>query len=201
MTAPLSAPRLADHPIDPAFLERWSPRAFDGSGLSEEALLTLLEAARWAPSAYNAQPWRFVYGLRGTPPWEALLTTLLAFNLAWAQNASALVYVLSDTLFTPPGKNEPGPATTASFDAGAAWGLLALQATKLGLHAHAMAGFDHGRAAQVLGSGGRYKIEAAIAIGRIGDPASLPEGLRAREFPSPRQPLSEIAFKGALPQG
>jgi nitroreductase len=201
MTASVAAHRIADHLIDRTILERWSPRAFDGSAMTSGELLTLFEAARWAPSAFNSQPWRFVYGLRDTPQWHALLSALLPFNAAWAQHASALVFVLSDTLFTPPGKTEPQPATTASFDTGAAWGTLALQATRLGLHVHAMAGFDRARASDVLHSSARYHIEAAVAIGRIGDIDSLPEPLRAREFPSRRKPLSEIVFEGILPAG
>ena len=182
----MSAPRIADHPIDQTYIERWSPRAFDGSALAKYQLLSLFEAARWAPSAYNVQPGRFVYALRNTPEWTALLATL--------------VYILSDTQFTPPGKTDPAPATTASFDTGAAWAALAHQAQLLGLHTHAMAGFDVAVAAQQLGSGTSYHIEGAVAIGRIGDPASLPEALRAREFPSPRLSVSEIAFAGTLPQ-
>jgi nitroreductase len=205
MTAPVARFQIADHrtadyAIDPLILERWSPRAFDRSPLDKHLLFTLFEAARWAPSAYNAQPWRFVYALRDTPQWQELLATLLPFNQAWAQHASALVYILSDTLFVPPGQTEPVPATTASFDTGAAWGVLTVQATRLGLHLHGMAGFDHARAAEVLHSGERYRIEAAVAIGRIGDAESLPEALRAREFPSPRKPVSEIAFAGTLPE-
>ncbi len=201
MTAPVAAHRIADHPIDPTILERWSPRAFDGSTVTQDELFTLFEAARWAPSAFNSQPWRFVYALRDTPEWELMLSALLPFNAAWAQHASALMFILSDTLFTAPGKTEPAPATTASFDTGAAWGLLALQATRLGLHVHGMAGFDRARASEVLHSSARYHIEAAVAIGRIGEADSLPEPLRAREFPSPRKPLSEIVFAGTLPAG
>ena len=201
MTAPVTPHRSADYPIDPTILARWSPRAFDQSPLTQDVLFTLFEAARWAPSAFNSQPWRFVYALRGTPQWDGLLSALLPFNAAWAQHASALMFILSDTLFTPPGKTEPAPATTASFDTGAAWGVLALQATQLGLHLHAMAGFDRAKAAEVLHSSERFHIEAAVAIGRIGDVETLPEPLRAREFPSSRRPLSEIAFEGILPAG
>ncbi|TWB28349.1 nitroreductase family protein [Nitrospirillum bahiense] len=191
--------RTADHPIDPDILARWSPRAFDGSTLDDATLATLFEAARWAPSAFNAQPWRFVYAHRGTPEWEALLSALVPRNAAWVQHASVLLFVLSDTLFLAPGQTDPVPATTNSFDAGAAWALLALQAQKLGLHTHAMAGFDRARATEVTGAGDRFRIEAAVAIGRKGDPATLPEPLRAREFPSPRRPLAETAYRGRLP--
>lgn len=197
MSTQVSA-REVSHPIDIDILARWSPRAFDASALDAETLAAVFEAARWAPSAYNAQPWRFVYALRDTPEWEGLLSALLPFNAAWAQNASALIFILSDTLITPPGGGAAVAATSNSFDAGAAWGLLALQATKLGLHTHAMGGFDRGLAAEVLGSGDRFRIEAAVAIGRLGDPASLPETLRAREAPSARLELEEIAFHGRL---
>ncbi len=200
MTGPSAIPRTADHPIDPIILQRWSPRAFDGSAITQADLFTLFEAARWAPSAYNSQPWRFVYALRDTPQWAGLLATLLPFNQAWAQHASALVYILSDTLFTPPGQTKPGPATTASFDTGAAWGVLALQATRLGLHLHAMAGYDRARAEEAVHSTERYHIEAALAIGRIGEADSLPDVLRTREFPSPRKPVREFAFEGTLPE-
>lgn len=201
MTTPDTSQRIADYPIDAAVLQRWSPRAFDASPVTRDLLFTVFEAARWAPSAFNSQPWRFVYGLRDTPQWDGLLSALLPFNQGWAQHASALVFILSDTLFTPPGKTEPGPALTASFDTGAAWATLALQATRLGLHVHGMAGFDRDRAAQVLHSSERYHIEAAVAVGRIGAVDKLPEPLRAREFPSPRKPLSELVFEGSLPQG
>jgi len=194
----MSHARTSDRPIAPAILDRWSPRAFDDSAIDEATLLTLIEAARWAPSAYNAQPWRFVYGLRGTEAFDALVSALLPFNAAWAEKAGALVYVLSDKLITPPGKTEAVPSGTHGFDAGAAWGYFALQATLHGLHTHAMAGFDPARAAEVIGSGDRYQIHAAVAVGRIGDPASLPAALQAREDPSDRRPLSEIALAGRI---
>ena len=192
-------PRQSDHPIDQDILARWSPRAFDGSALDADTLHAVIEAARWAPSAYNYQPWRFVYELRDGPLWEEFLSILLPFNTAWAKDAGALLFVLSDRLITPPGSTESAPATTNSFDAGAAWGLLALQAAKLGLHSHAMAGFNHESAESALGTAGRYRVEAAVAIGRLGDPESLPEALRAREFPSQRLPIEDIAFHGRLP--
>ena len=199
-TLPAAAPRIADHPIDEIHLARWSPRAFDSTEISEAELFSLFEAARWAPSAFNVQPWRFVYAMRDTPEWEGLFSALTPMNQGWVQHASVLIYALADTLVTPPGQTELVDSATASFDTGAAWAAFALQATTLGLHAHAMAGFDRARAAEVLGNSDRFRIEAAIALGRIGDPASLPEPLRAREFPSARRPLSETVFIGSLPQ-
>jgi nitroreductase len=158
--------------------------------------LTILEAARWAPSSYNAQPWRFVFARRGTPHWDSLLGLLNEFNRGWAENAAALVIVLSKTTFAPPGKSEELPAPTHSFDAGSAWGYLALQASLSGWHAHGMAGFDKGKARSVLNVPAHFALEIAIAIGKIGDRASLPESLRAKEEPSPRLPLQALVSEG-----
>ncbi|BEU99925.1 nitroreductase family protein [Novosphingobium olei] len=191
--------RTTDLPVLPQFLDRWSPRSFDSSEISEQDLLTLFDGARWAPSAFNWQPWRFVWARRGDANWATLVDLLLPFNAGWAQNASALVFLLSDREIVAPGTTEAKPATTASFDAGAAWAFLALQAHELGLATHAMAGFDHERAPAALGAGDRYKVEAAIAIGRRGPASALPEALQAREAPSPRRAIDEFAFAGKLP--
>jgi len=189
-------PRVADHPIDPQFLNRWSPRAYTGADISEETVLSFLEAARWAPSSYNSQPWRFVYARRGTPRWDSLLGLLNDFNRSWADKASVLIIVLSKTTFTPPGAAAAGPAPTHSFDTGSAWAYLALQASLSGWHAHGMAGFDKEKTRTELGVPADFAVEAAIAIGKIGDKSILPEGLQARELPSPREPLSKLAFEG-----
>lgn len=188
--------RESTHAIDPIFLDRWSPRAFTGETLAEADLLGLLEAARWAPSAANLQPWRFIYALNGQPNWDRFVGLLAEGNQVWAKNASALVFVVSRQVAERGG--EKRPATTASFDAGAAWGYLAMQAHLKGLHAHGMGGIKHAEIAQAFGVGDEYKVEAAIAIGRIADPATLPDALRARETPSQRRPLAEIAFNGAF---
>jgi nitroreductase len=192
-------PRAAQHPIDPLFLDRWSPRAFDGSPMPEADLLTLFEAARWAPSAFNSQPWRFLYARRGEADWERFLDVLIPFNRSWAQSASALVYILSDRLPFTDKSGDPATSHTHSFDAGAAWALFALQATRLGYQAHGMSGVEFERAREVLAVPERYRIEAAAAVGRIGDPASLPEKLRAREVPSGRKAVGEFAFRGGWP--
>jgi nitroreductase len=191
--------RRAGHPIDPLFLERWSPRAFTGEPMARATLMTVLEAARWAPSSYNVQPWRFLFALRDTPDWPRFLALLIEFNQSWAKNASALVIVVSATTMRQ-GDAEL-PSHSHSFDAGAAWAQLALQATRLGWQAHAMVGFDQARATAELNVPDGFRVEAAIAIGRPGDPASLPEKLRARETPSDRKPLAEIALEGGFPAG
>ncbi len=188
--------RTADYPIDPLFLERWSPRAFTGEAISERDLLTLLEAARWAPSSYNSQPWRFLYARRGTEPWARFLGLLAEFNQAWAKNAAALAILVSKTTLLPRGADKEGPSYTHSLDAGAAWANLALQATRSGWAAHGMAGFDVSRTAAELGVPPDYRVEAAIAIGRPGDKSLLPEALRAREQPSDRLPLPQLVWEG-----
>ena len=190
--------RTAEHPIAEVFLNRWSPRAFTGEEIPEETLLTFIEAARWSPSAFNMQPWRFIYARRGTPQWERLFGILNAFNQSWAGNASALIIVLSKTTGLPPGQTVPIPNVTHTFDAGAAWGALALQATLSGWQAHGMVGIDKAKAMTDLAVPADYVVEAAIAIGRVGDKALLPEALRARETPSQRVPLREIAMEGSF---
>ncbi|MEA3010317.1 MAG: hypothetical protein QOJ91_2009 [Sphingomonadales bacterium] len=192
-------PRKSDCPVDPIFLERWSPRAFDGGEMPEADLLTLFEAARWAPSAFNSQPWRFLCARRGEPAWERFLGLLIPFNQSWAQSASVLIYILSDTLPFTDKAGEPATSHTHSYDAGAAWACLALQATRMGYQAHGMSGVDFDRAREELGVPERYRIEAAAVVGRIGDPATLPEKLRAREVPSGRKAVAEFVFEGGWP--
>ncbi|WP_213877072.1 nitroreductase family protein [Pseudomonas sp. dw_358] len=188
--------RVADYAIHEQFIQRWSPRAFSNEVISEDTLLSFLEAARWAPSAYNSQPWRFLYARRDTPNWQRFLGLLNEFNRGWAQHASALVIVISKTTFTPPGATEEGPALWHTFDTGSAWGHLGLQASISGWHTHAMAGFDKELARTELKVPEGYEIHTAVAIGKLGDKATLAEFLQARETPSPRKPLSELAAEG-----
>lgn len=197
MTAAINPPRIPDHPVDPQFPGRWSPRAFTAEAMPQEVLLTLLEAARWAPSAVNVQPWRFAWGLRGDAGFEAIASALVPFN-GWAKQASALVAVASKTTReASDGSEAPNPSH--AFDAGSAWMSLALQAHLSGWAAHGMGGFDAAVAAKALGLPEDHVIHAVVAIGRTGDPASLPEALRPREVPSPRLPLSAIAGHGCFP--
>lgn len=193
------ADRQPEHPVDPLFLERWSPRAFDASEMPEADLLAMFEAARWAPSAFNSQPWRFLYARRGDADWERFLGLLIPWNQSWAHSASALIYILSDSLPFTDKAGEPATSHTHSYDAGAAWACLALQASLMGYQAHGMSGVDFERARAELGVPERYRIEAAAVVGRLGDPATLPEKLRAREGPSGRRAVGEFAFRGNFP--
>jgi len=188
--------RAADHDVHEMFLARWSPRAFTGEPMPEPLLMGLFEAARWAPSAFNGQPWRFVYAHKGTADWDRLFDVLIPYNQAWVKHASVLMYVISDRFRRVEGR-EPAPVHSHSFDAGAAWACLALQASHVGWAAHGMAGFDLARSYEVLGvPEDQYRVEAAIAVGRPTDKAILDEPYRSREAPSPRNPVSSFAFEG-----
>lgn len=196
MNALAPSPRLADHEIDPLFLHRSSPRSFTEATLTEADLLALLEAARWAPSASNNQPWRFAYGLRGDDGFARILDTLVPFNRGWAEKAAALVVVGSKSTVENDGVANPN--TFHAFDAGAAWMSLALQAHLKGLITHAMGGFDKARATELLHVPADYALHAVVAIGTQGAADSLPEGLRPRETPSLRRPLAEVAKHGSF---
>ena len=186
--------RRSQYPIEPLFLDRWSPRAFDASVMPEADLMTLFEAARWAPSAFNYQPWRFLYAARESADFARYLGLLAPFNQAWVQQASVLIFAVSQrTMSMGP---DTKPSHSHSFDTGAAWVQLALEATRLGYQAHGMTGVDFDRAATELQVPDDYRIEAAIAVGRQGDPSTLPEKLREREFPSERKPLEDIIMPG-----
>lgn len=184
--------RKADHPIEPLFLKRWSPRAMNGKPLSQEQLFPLFEAARWAPSTYNEQEWRFLYATRDTPHWPRFFELLVEANQAWCKEAAVLVVVLSHTVFERNGK--PNPVHT--FDAGAAFENLALQGAAMGLVVHGMAGFDRDKARRDLKIPDDYAVEAMIALGHPGDPAALPEELREREQPSDRRPIRDSIREG-----
>jgi nitroreductase len=187
-----STRRRTAHPVDPLFPDRWSPRAMSGEALTQAELLTLLEAARWAPSSMNFQPWRFLYALRDTDFWPAFLDLLVPANRAWAERAGALVLFISRTHFDGDGR----PCITHSYDTGAAWQNLALQGTLSNLVVHGIQGFDYQRARRVLRVPEAYAIEAMAVIGRPGDVALLGATLRQREQPSDRRPLAETACEG-----
>lgn len=196
MTAISQPARIADHPVHPQFLGRWSPRAFDGTPMTPADMLTLLEAARWAPSASNNQPWRFVWGLRGDAGFDAIAGALVPGNHVWAHKAAGLVVVASKTTTTANEVTKPN--ALHAFDTGAAWVQLALQAHLGGFFAHAMAGFDGPALASAIALPADHAIHAVVAIGRQGDPATLPEALRLRETPSGRLPLAETTHRGSF---
>ncbi len=191
-------PRVAEYPANRIFLDRWSPRAFTGEAIPQATLLTLFEAARWAPSSFNSQPWRFLYATPGSAHWDKFFGLLNPFNQSWAKAGSALIFLVSETTMVLPGKEGRVPSHSYSFDTGAAWGSLALQASMLGWHAHAMIGIDLDGVQTALNVPEGHRVEAGIVIGKLGAKTLLPEALQAREVPSPRKPVAEIAFEGGF---
>ncbi len=185
--------RKPEYDVDPIFLNRWSSRAMSGEVIRRDEIMSLFEAARWAPSSFNNQPWRFLYAMRDTENWGLFFGLLLEGNQAWAKNASVLITVVSTKTF------ENGKSSrTHSYDTGAAWENLALQGILEGLVVHGMQGFDYDRARQVLNIPEGYEVEAMIAVGKPGKKEALPEKIQEREFPSTRNKVSEIAFEGKL---
>ena len=184
--------RHADHPIDPLFLDRWSPRAMTGEGIPVDELMVLFEAARWAPSSANNQPWRILFARRDSEHWPLFLGLLVESNQVWAQHAAALLLFISKTTFDYNGK----PYPTHSYDTGAAWENLALQGCLKGYVVHGMQGFDYERARTELAIPGEFRVEAMAAVGVPGNRDDLPEKLRAREEPSERRRLEQTVCEG-----
>lgn len=179
---------VTDAPLATTLRTRWSPRAFDPTvELTDETVHTLLEAARWAPSANNSQPWRFAIALRGTPGFDALHDALVGFNRSWADTASALLVAVAETVDA-----EGKPRTWAQYDLGQAVAHLSIQARHDGLHTHQMAGFDHDAVRAALHLADDLIPVTVVAIGVPGDISVLPEGLQQREAaPRVRRPLDE----------
>lgn len=192
LTKEIKEYRKTEHEITPLILNRWSPRAMTGEELSDKELVSLFEAARWAPSSYNNQPWRFVYAKRNTSHWDKFFGLMVEFNQMWTKNAAVLVVAISKNTFDFNGK----PCRTHSFDTGAAWENLALEATRRGLVAHGMEGFDYDMAKKELGIPDDYTVEAMIAIGKRGRIEELPADMQKNEKPSSRRSLKEVVMEG-----
>ena len=186
--------RTAEADADEQFIRRWSPRAFDNQALSGDELDVLFEAARWSPSCFNSQPWRFVYALNGDSHWQRLFGLLMDVNQSWAERAGALIAIVSKTTF-----DNGAEAPTHGFDTGSAWMSIALQARTMGLAAHAMWGFHHDQAPAVLNLPPDHSVQAIVAVGYPGEVADLPEKYQEREIPSPRKSLTELVFAGRFP--
>jgi nitroreductase len=193
--------RATSTPVSALFLSRWSSRALTGEPIPDEILFALFEAARYAPSSYNSQPWRFAYAKRGDAAFADFVGFLSEPNRAWAGEASALALIASKAAFIPPGGGQEIVSGSASFDAGAAWASLAFQAALLGWSTRAMGGFDKERARIVTGAPESLKLEAVIAIGKKGDASRLPADKQPLEKPNVRKAIGEIVFAGAFPAG
>ena len=167
-----------------------------GESISQADLFVLLEAARWAPSSGNTQPWRILYATRDSPHWPLFFDLLVDRNKAWCRNAAVLLLFISRTVNEQNGR----ALKTHAYDTGAAWENLALQGTLRGLVVHGMAGFDYARARTALNIPDDFQVEAMAAVGAPGPIESLPEDFQARESPSGRRPLTELIFEGPFPR-
>ena len=197
MTAGHTEPRRPNANIDPMFADRWSPRSFTPDAISDEEIAQLFEAARWAPSAMNEQPWRFVFA-RTEGDRATFVELLKDMNQPWAKRAPLLMFVFAKRHYI--GSNTQN--RSAPFDCGATWISLAFQARKMGLHTHAMAGIDREAVYGALGvPKEQYEVLAAIAVGRRGDPELLPPDLREREYPNERRPVTDFVSEATFQPG
>ena len=190
----MQKPAATEFPVHDLIRNRWSPRAFADKSVSSEVLRSLFEAARWAPSSYNEQPWAYIMAKRDDKEnFEKMLSVLVEFNANWAKSAPVLALAIAELAFA---KNN-APNRNAQYDTGAATALLSVEATVRGLAVHQMAGFDPEKARRVFEIPAGWEPIAAIAIGYPGDPGSLPQPLRERELaPRIRKPLSEFVLTG-----
>jgi nitroreductase len=189
----MQKPAPTNFPVHNLIRERWSPRAFASKPVEPAVLASLFEAARWAPSSNNEQPWAYLVATKDdSENFAKTLSVLVEFNAAWAKEAPVLMIAVSRLNF-----QNGTPNRNAFYDTGAATALLSVEATARGLAVHQMAGFDHAKAKQVFGIPEGCEPIAAIAIGYPGDPESLSQKLRDREVaPRTRKPLSEFVMSG-----
>ena len=188
----MEKPAATDHPVHELIRRRWSPRAFAARPVEAEKIASLFEAARWAPSSFNGQPWHYIVAVKeDEAAFARLLNCLRPQNIQWAQHAPVLVLAVAQLSLSP----ERGPNRHAFHDVGLANENLVLQATALGLVSHQMAGFLPEKARETFGIPEGYEAVTAIAVGYPGDPADLPPETRAREHqPRERKPQREFVF-------
>jgi len=191
--------RDAAHPIHDLLRRRWSPRAFADRAVEREKLLSVLEAARWAPSSNNEQPWHFIVARKEEPEeFARLLGCLVERNQSWAKAAPVLMLSVASTVFSRNGH----PNRHALHDTGQAVACLTVEATALGLFVHQMAGFSIEKARETYALPPTTEPVAGIAIGYLGDPNTLPEDLRQREIvASSRKPIGEFVYTGSWGRG
>lgn len=175
----------------PLFAERWSPRAFSEHTIDEATMTRLIDAARWSPSCFNAQPWRFFTSDPTT--FSDYLELLVDANQEWAATASVLGFLIGKKHF----EHDGSPNPSYVLDCGAAWMAMTLQARHEGLYTHGMAGIKHQQIIEYFDlDPEHYSVVLGFAVGKLGDPSQLSAGLREREHPSPRKPLTDIWCSG-----
>jgi len=184
--------RKPEYPINDLILNRWSPRAMSGETMSDEELMPLFEAAKWAPTSYNNQLTRFIYAKRDTSYWDKFFNLLMEGNQLWCKNASVLVIIISRKV----NYHNDSPQPTHSFEAGAAFENLCIEGETRKLVVHGMAGFDFTKAKEMLDLSDKWNVECMFAIGKPGKKEDLPEEMQKMEAPSDRKPLKELVFEG-----
>ncbi len=189
----MKKPANNDYPINELSRERWSPRAFSDDPVPARFIASLLEAARWAPSAANEQPWRFIIGMKGDATWDLLYSTLIGWNQQWADQAPLLLLIIGKE------KNNSNEKSNQwyAYDCGQAMAHLTLEVTNLGLYAHQMGGFSAEKAVELFAIPEGFKPLAMAAIGYSGNAEKLPEEMKKREVaPRERKELKELVFSG-----
>lgn len=194
----MQKPAANTHPILPQIRQRWSPFAFADRAVEKEKLRTLFEAARWAPSSFNEQPWRFITGTKDGDPetYQKLLDILTPSNQTWAGTAPVLILGIYRQQFS----HNEAPNAAALYDLGQAVAYLTVQAAEEGLHVHQMGGYDRERSRSVFAVPDIFGFGAVIALGYIGDPEERLTNERQREkhrsVERPRKPLREFVLSG-----
>jgi len=190
----MNKPAPTEFPVHDLIRDRWSPRAFSDKPVDREILASLFEAARWAPSSSNEQPWAYLVATKdNSQDFARMVSVLVEFNADWAKNAPVLALAVSHLKFQSNGN----PNRNAFYDTGAATILFSVEATARGLYVHQMAGFDPAKAKQVFEIPTDWEPIAAFAIGYPGDPNSLSQKLQDREIaPRTRKPLTEFVMSG-----
>ena len=187
----MEKPAVTKHNINKHIKSRWSPRAFSDKPVPKEALQRISEAAKWAPSAYNEQPWRFFVGLKGDTTWKKIFDTLVEFNQGWAKLAPVLILSVGSKKFSANGH----PNNVFTYDVGQSAAYITFQATEEGLHVHQMSGFDPNKASELFGIPNDFQALTVIALGYKGDPSLLDDGLRSAEAkPRSRKESKELFF-------
>lgn len=194
MTEVMTKPQVTpDHSINPLLMKRWSPRAFADTPIAPSEVNKIFEAARWAASSFNEQPWRFVYAHKGDQAYDQLMETINPFNQSWASSAPLLILGVAKDDFSHNGATN----RHANYDLGAAVANMSIQAAETDIYFHQMAGFDPSKAADLIGIPEGYTPVVMIAAGYIGDADALPENLREREnAPRERKAVNDFAFEG-----
>jgi nitroreductase len=181
--------RVAEYPCDKEFISRVSTRAFDeNKQIEHDTLMSCFEAARWAPSSYNNQPWRYCFAKKGSKTYQTIYNTLVEFNQMWCKNVQVLIVICSRKHFS----HNNQIAATSSLDTGSSYMSFSLEAHKRGLATHAMEGFNKDKLRNVMNIPDMYNIEAILAVGYPGDISILPKEVQDKETPTARKALKEI---------